>query len=154
MDTGKNYIKMCEKALKVEGYAKYVNEEYDELKPLFIYDSLLKRVCIHIWCPKTLRKRLNQKNDGCIVSIENKNDGNIFIEEGVEGVVVPLLRQSQLQGMLDMDLGHMLLSFGIWVYEAQRQKNLTSMEQLWLAFVMSEKYSKLWYGEYWINLRD
>ena len=27
----------------------------------------------------------------------------------------------------------------------------TSMEQLWLAFVMKERYSKLWNGEEWIK---
>ncbi len=30
-------------------------------------------------------------------------------------------------------------------------KSFTSMEQLWLAFVMKEKYNKVWDGEEWIN---
>ena len=30
-------------------------------------------------------------------------------------------------------------------------RQFTSMEQLWLAFVMKEKYGKTWDGEEWVN---
>jgi len=32
---------------------------------------------------------------------------------------------------------------------AKQEKQFTSMEQLWLAFVMKEKYGKVWNGEDW-----
>lgn len=60
-------------------------------------------------------------------------------------------RQDQLQGMVgDLSLEKLLLG----VYE--QYENSThlvgyglSMEQLWLAFVMSEKYNKTWNGSEW-----
>ena len=42
------------------------------------------------------------------------------------------------------------------VLDSDWQKHLTSkssMEQLWLAFVMKSKYNKTWNGEDWINVR-
>ena len=83
-----------------------------------------------------------------------------------------LPRQDQLQGMLikhnhpDKDVDekfcayYMYFNFFEWIpkhgvlREGKGSIDCNSMEQLWLAFVMSEKYSKRWDGEYWINLRD
>ena len=47
----------------------------------------------------------------------------------------------------------------IWVYALSQSSNwmnnnfstINSMEQLWLAFVMKEKYVKIWDGIDWIN---
>lgn len=35
--------------------------------------------------------------------------------------------------------------------EVEYPKQFTSMEQLWLAFVMKEKYGKIWDGEDWVK---
>jgi hypothetical protein len=37
------------------------------------------------------------------------------------------------------------------LYTHEECDNWTSMEQLWLAFVMSEKYNKVWNGNEWID---
>ena len=38
---------------------------------------------------------------------------------------------------------------GFWHHVDNRVGYCTSMEQLWLAFVMKEKYSKKWSGDKW-----
>lgn len=76
-----------------------------------------------------------------------------------------LPRQDQLQGMLaDVDAypqfapgatyGRNLRDLVIKFTEASSDESywqFTSMEQLWLAFVMQEKYGKHWTGEEWVS---
>ena len=60
--------------------------------------------------------------------------------------------QGQLQEMVG---GTHIEKFGK-VYRAVVAKELypsASMEQLWLAFVMKEKYNKTWNGESWVNVQ-
>lgn len=58
--------------------------------------------------------------------------------------------QDQLQEMLNpggdiqLDLYHLIAIADFWV-----GRDLKSMEQLWLAFVMSRKYYKRWSGNDW-----
>ncbi len=68
--------------------------------------------------------------------------------------------QDQLQEMLrweeDGQLGVLLLdAFYHWAKAPATIKNFgdnrTTWEQLWLAFVMKEKYGKVWDGESWTN---
>ncbi|MCK5236306.1 MAG: hypothetical protein KAR06_04895 [Deltaproteobacteria bacterium] len=69
------------------------------------------------------------------------------------GDTVWLPRQDQLQEMVsDGDCAYDLFHrFEIWVncYDAEISQLELSMEQLWLAFVMKEKYNKVWKGEEW-----
>ena len=60
-----------------------------------------------------------------------------------------LPRQDQLQEMVGGNLHYLIIDFFDWV----RHENsvlYTSMEQLWLAFVMKALYSKVWDGTEWI----
>jgi len=64
-----------------------------------------------------------------------------------------LPRQDQLQAMICPPYGK---CFDVWVacndwwhLPGTRVGYCTSMEQLWLAFVMNEKYSKQWTGTAW-----
>jgi len=69
-----------------------------------------------------------------IISLENQ------LFETEHDVWLP--RQDQLQEMLsdNFDSIHdMFGEFTCWIYDLQ-----TTAEQLWLAFVMSEKYNKVW----------
>ncbi len=68
----------------------------------------------------------------------------------------PLFRQDQLQEMAPFDEGSSQqmaasLSAFICVNEAAYCERFTSMEQLWLAFVMKEKYEKVWNGSEWAS---
>ena len=70
-----------------------------------------------------------------------------------KGVNIWLPRQDQLQAML---VGHfvdstprkLVKALWDWIAETAPPSNY-SMEQLWLAFVMKEKYSKHWEDEKW-----
>ena len=66
-----------------------------------------------------------------------------------------LERQDQLQEMswdkeyLEDNIHHLLLRFHDTI-KGTYYIQFTSMEQLWLAFVMKQRYSELWNGEDWI----
>jgi len=66
--------------------------------------------------------------------------------------VIPLLRQDQLQAMItDRPMSGLLLDFRDSALAFLWGDGLDSMEQLWVAFVMKEKYNKVWNGEGWIE---
>ena len=62
-----------------------------------------------------------------------------------------LPRQDDLQKMMDYPAIEVLIDK--FYYWARREHNisplLTSMEQLWLAYVMSERHRKVWSGKEW-----
>ena len=68
--------------------------------------------------------------------------------------------QEQLQEMvkptLEVDDFGLVEEFFDFVYGEDNQPNqidspIKSMEQFWLAFVMKEKYNKIWNGEKWVK---
>ncbi len=91
---------------------------------------------------------------------------NIWVAENgdfyyfTKSLTCQLERQDQLQEMVDIKLSSIIDQFheftfsvyGHIVYtETQRILRFASLEQLWLAFCMSEKYGKLWRGTEWIK---
>jgi len=74
---------------------------------------------------------------------------------------IELPTQDQLQEMLGNELGELLEllnKYSLYYIDDNGIRSdfwfvhrLTSMEQLWLAFVMKEKYGKVWNGENWIK---
>lgn len=89
-------------------------------------------------------------------------DGEYIVEKLVKGVWIP--RQDQLQKILGKErfIGHWdgeyfnPSCFYIWFEQNHLYciTNFTSMEQLWLAFVMMEKYKKIWDGEKWVAQKN
>ena len=68
-------------------------------------------------------------------------------------VCICLFRQDQLQGMV-WDLDTWSCKFqGCWGWYVATDtlSAIKSMEQLWLGFVMWDKYNKTWNGEDWIK---
>jgi len=67
--------------------------------------------------------------------------------------LVWLPRQDQLQNIISPYLQELLDTIcekdGDIGYQFMHEYDLNSMEQLWLAFVMKEKYKKTWDGEQW-----
>ena len=59
-----------------------------------------------------------------------------------------LPRQDQLQEMLSWKFPNKF-RYIVFVF-FRDNKQFTSMEQFWLAFVMKEKYGKTWNGEDWV----
>lgn len=126
MDTSEQYIKMCEKATEIQ-------------------ES-------HEWKSLDWRSLSNHTH---------RYRGIFFPPYGIW-----LPTQSQLQEMVEYEFKVILAKFHCWVfYEAPLSapdfvhrkiaeshsytSSFESMEQLWLAFVMHEKYQKVWNGEEW-----
>ena len=147
MDTTKDYIDKCEKAVKIQDIYFDV-EDFRPLLPSFVYDKTLQRVCIHIWIPSKM-------------SIEWDNDGNIERPEGGESYkkkAIWLPKQDQLQAMVSKPKHNALDSMFLCYktmddiasdWGEQTSPFWSSMEQLWLAFVMHENYGKHWKVSSW-----
>ena len=131
MDTSETYIKMCEKAEEIQRGHK--PELYD-----------LRAV----WIPKQQRT----PPDGTAMLGEYK-----VYEIDEFGIWLP--RQDQLQEMVDwkgFDISidwHSLPCKFYWAKDPLETQGVNgdSMEQLWLAFVMKEKYNKVWANNEWRN---
>jgi len=141
MDTSETNIKMCEKAEKIQEiwHSK-------ELRPDKRYRDA-----------RALAKHYAKGYEGSWVI---QDDKYIILvdyeyETAYKGNDIWLPTQCQLQEMLlnppntlCPDILTMLRLFNIF---ASVNPQFTSMEQLWLAFVMREKYNKVWNGEDWIK---
>jgi hypothetical protein len=68
-------------------------------------------------------------------------------KEPAGGVWLP--RRDQSLDMLGYQLGRMIDIFCEWIDSAVFSSPHNSMEQIWLAFVMHEKFNKKWNGEKW-----
>ncbi|MDY6862955.1 MAG: hypothetical protein SVR08_11870 [Spirochaetota bacterium] len=87
------------------------------------------------------------------IFVDSKGDFYIDKEEDC----CQLERQDQLQEMV-CGFPTALGEFNAWLYVAhydcsidEYPRQFNSMEQLWLAFVMSEKYNKKWNGKEWVS---
>ena len=156
MDTSKTYIKMCEKAEEIQGIF------LDKLKTATWEEN---HIAV-IWGRKDiggLTGPLPTREPMYGISWEG---GEYFIYNGKicgehckcllsledpEAKVIWLPRQDQLQGMVDYPAIEVLIDK--FYYWARLEHNisllLTSMEQLWLAYVMSERHRKVWSGKEW-----
>lgn len=134
MDRTETYIKMCDCAeiqgLRLERIKK--KEWWDEgdfsnypSDGSNVYAGHYVRLKGSIWLP-----RQDQLQE--IVEIKTAQQfSDKFL--GKEGICIEFLDSSVPNALEDY-----------WV-------QFTSMEQLWLAFVMKEKYNKVWDGERWVN---
>lgn len=94
-------------------------------------------------------------------TICSDENANFFVLHSEYGLF-QLERQDQLQEMIFYNkndksayLRSMYLNIVVFNGFVQRQAYLfSSMEQLWLAFVMKEKYNKIWNGENWKEIND
>ena len=136
---------MCEKAVEIQD-----SHRKDELD-IFFHDG----------CVKTIASKL----PGCrgvnhiIERVEFRYVSDIRPKEWND-YCIWLPTQAQLQGLLNKDSYYKFLPtlvnmFNLYVKSIPRKQyspdgwtNL-SMESLWLAFVMSELYSKQWNGKDW-----
>ena len=126
MDTSKLYIKMCEKSEEIQGQ-RVAAWHMMEAKQIYFYDG------DDVWFAYTVGEGLEQKL--------NK---------------VWLPRQDQLQEMINWSEYQFSACFGEFVHLQAGEKDspYKSMEQLWLAFVMKEKYGKSWNGTGWVKKED
>lgn len=167
MDTSEQYIKLCERA-----------EEIQKLRQWRYYDNDLLRETRegnfeegdYIW----VDSGIYLIGGDCYEVQEYSRYGLEIASAGYcEGYgfnvkkVIWLPRQDELQEMVDEgNVLELLSAFDCFIYtdfKIAPQNNLiqrrfwnlyvtqfTSMEQLWLAFVMKEKYNKTWENGKWI----
>jgi len=134
MDTSETYIKMCDKAGEIQAQREAIigNFYYDPLTGVRIVGTI--------------------DSDGV-------NPFTIFNKQLEDSRYIWLPRQDQLQDMVGesnpLDLVARLASevspFG--VLDDPYWHPFTSMEQLWLAFLLAEKYGKYWDGSDWVLKR-
>ncbi len=134
MDTNKEYIKMCEQAPKLQPHdLEFENGDYIFYKGKWgIYFNA------SFYLEGTF-------NEGLI-----DYESNPF----------RIHTQDQLQGMVNNKLYDCIQDFYNFCIDYDRNlegyklyndvEQFTSMEQLWLAFVMKEKYGKTWNGKEWL----
>lgn len=143
MDTSERYIKMCEKAREIQLFRR--EEKHKSTGKWLIGD---------FWT--TIFHSIDR-----VYVVKNCNDAWAsepeYLYSPSECMWLP--RQDQLQEMVQSQYGQLdkLSPFGLcqsileFAGKTTVSQDLMSMEQLWLAFVMKEKYSKVWNGEDWVN---
>ena len=139
MDTSKEYINMCEKAVEVQELRKPDDEEV-WINGDFYTDDIIKRPTTPV--------------NSCV--FEDASDPPCSMYNPIW-----LPRQDQLQGMLDyeenfsypvsqmiFDIEEFYTTIKWWGGKDSDHGEIT-WEQLWLAFVMKEKFNKTWNGTDW-----
>ena len=146
MDTSETYIKMCEKAVEIQA----AKPQLDPIGSVF-WDAVLP----YRYCPQCDTAIDSKHCPDCgTAMLEAENPHRIATYRTIspfqKGVWLP--RQDQLQkmvvGTFMEKLDRFVLFYG--TYPIFPEGLGLSMEQLWLAFVMSEKYNKRWNGEDWL----
>ncbi len=138
MDTSKIYIKMNLKA----------PELWKEWKPIegdFIY--LLQGKASQ----PAIIKEWSGKNASIKPLLNNGGKWAWWIKEEM----IPLFRQDQLQDMVGVFNSEVIAYFlsALKRFEVKTNRQFKSWEQLWLAFVMKEKFGKVWNGIEWTGIK-
>ncbi len=136
MDTSETYIQMCEKASEIQDNLVMFDPDKDGI------DNL----------------------EACSGHHEVIIDTDIFFQHFIVNKESPIFlpRQDQLQGMYSQKVYDLIYTFGSefiedgystpdWAKDGNFEIKYTSMEQIWLAFVMHDKYSKIWDGTDWVK---
>ncbi len=139
MDKTKEYIRMCEHAVEIQG--GYISDDYD--------------ICFHKGIIGTRRSQL-PGGGGSDIFIKRVEFGYVSKLRPKEwnDYCIWLPRQDQLQDMVKneeefgCDWSDDLIDRFYYWHSKYGVANW-SMEQLWLSFVMFEKYSKRWAGKDW-----
>jgi len=162
MDTSEIYIKMCEQATEIQkewqpqpgdyylhnyrGTTGFTNEQEQQIWG----DSNDTWRQVEILCYKPSKDNdillSTAKGESCITSSSDL----------VRHHCVFIPRQDQLQEMVKKEsIGTLIDHFITWYYKFSEKnpeilpEREYTMEQLWLAYVMKEKYNKTWNGSEW-----
>lgn len=154
MDTSETYIKMCEKAKEIRALWQPREGDY------YVYSSKPAMVAL-----TPAKEFIPFDHRACEIGMVTSLP---FLPDRKYLVWLPC--QDQLQEMLGANAYELLDSiyefcgdFEIYPYlvapggardclgQNDYTRQFTSMEQLWLAFVMKEKYNKIWDGEDWVE---
>jgi len=157
MDKSKEYIDMVEKAVEIQKF----KPNFDKDDHNFVANFHNSKHCPthgsdHLWT-KDLKHDFYCPNCGKEL-VSSEDVAHIETYEGNEALKsVWLPRQDQLQGMLYNEdrprAWDLFCDFDEFIITHSREVGdyTLSAEQLWLAFVMHEKYGKKWNGKDWIK---
>jgi hypothetical protein len=149
MDTSKTYIQMCDKAKEIQ--EEWIPHGWD-----YCYCVQGKQVVVL----SGYETDGGYYGHGVDTDPWEENKPNEIICSGSSNIHIYLPRQDQLQKMIKRGDAVFFPYSLLWrLYRAISpdsknniyNPNFTSMEQLWLAFVMKEKYNEVWNGEEWIK---
>jgi len=171
MDTSKEYIKMNEKATEIQDIltkecdSYYEKHEYNyPHTPVVIFEAYKdcsicgKKFLENKYCPDCGNLAIPTKDSSILY-------GGMSLDSRKNKRYIFLPRQDQLQKMVpqndsdnydwDIQLSK-LKSFTTEFFEGgdrlpEHCWNYKTWEQLWLAFVMHEKYNKVWNGSDWVK---
>lgn len=132
MDTNPEYIKMCEKAKELQNHYLNTGDYYCRL-------------------PSHEIKLVKWADQRRVSGIELKEYGTAKTHVRVGNIWLP--RQEDLQRMIEDDAITQIQKLWGWIITSKYVPvgmPQPSMEQLWLCFVMDEKYNKIWDGTNWI----
>ncbi len=135
MDTSETYTKMCEKAEEIQALRREKhNLETGKWKPGDFWFHIFDK-CAHI---------VDEYRDAW-------SDIPLYIHHPIECFWLP--RQDQLQEMITRDVCWSICDLTARFYDFLKSLEplipFSSMEQLWLAFVMKERYNKTWDSDSW-----
>ncbi len=139
MDISETYIKMCEQAKEIQ----LANQEFKTNKNIH-QSSVVNCICIVLgdffYLPEIYTQWFDK--DAIWLPRQDQLQEMVIISADCIG--------GGLAGVLG-DFYDFLRPVGISMeFIAGYCKQFTSMEQLWLAFVMKEKYGKVWDNKDWI----
>ena len=130
MDVSLEYIKMCEKAEEIQ--------ELELSTGVSAGDFVYTGEQVIVWCRVCKRLDIDFKQDTIWLPRQDQLQEMVPTGENLEAFHVGHGNQMRYQ------LGQFTQDYGL-----DYTNQFTSMEQLWLAFCMSEKYNKIWDGEIW-----
>ena len=133
MDRSGKYIKMCEKAEEIQKEWEPKNGDY------VVYKNVICLTRVGPY-PDPILYYGKFSKSWVVCDEEVKEIKEILGSDSI----VWLPRQDQLQEMCDPPLDVLLMEFWEWLPKYELGVKYTSMEQLWLAFVMKRKYQKVW----------
>jgi hypothetical protein len=134
MDTTEQNIKMCEKADNIQKLW------LPRIGDCFVYKVPMENTYELHW--------LGGENTNKILLKKHKLHGPLIMGHQANRCIW-LPRQDQLQEMISDDWRKFFSDF-MWFYQDENTDTYYSMEQLWLAFVMSKRHSKIWDGNNWV----
>ncbi len=133
MDTSEQYIKMCDTE-EVQSQRKRISEWDGKLWMFnedgdFITNAKLARLG-----SERATRTTNGKNSPKLVWLPRQDQLQEMVGSGDKSFDIGLLFGKAFRFLMDGNCEY-----------------ITSMEQLWLAFYMSEKYGKVWNGTGWVK---
>jgi hypothetical protein len=158
MDTSETYIKMCEKATEIQKLAFRIGGRFEDYPN---EDILIDFTGSFYFANNaTLQTTKSPEWDGALIWLPRQDQLQEMVGLNQHNVdyMFPKLSGFHFRNMYEAienknladDKGDKLINDNQRKMARHFRHLFTSMEQLWLAFVMSEKFGKIWNGEEWV----